>query len=53
MVTCDFCGSQVEGEEPPLTWVISVEEGRRRLFCERCARDNLSSIEGKLDSLWW
>lgn len=50
--TCDFCGTQVEGE-PPLTWVTSYERGRQRIFCERCSRENLRSIEGRLDSEWW
>jgi len=37
----------------PLTWVTSVEAGRRRVYCARCARENLRAIEGKLDSAWW
>jgi ribosomal protein S27E len=53
VVTCDFCGATVEGETPPLTWVVSFEQGRRRVFCQRCSRQHLRSIEGKLDSDWW
>jgi hypothetical protein len=50
--TCDFCGKQA-GEVEALTWVTSVENGRRRTYCDTCAREHLRAIEGKLDSEWW
>jgi hypothetical protein len=53
VVICDLCGARAEGDTPPLTWVVSFEQGRRRVFCEPCARQNLRSIEGKLDSDAW
>jgi hypothetical protein len=53
VVTCNFCGTQADGETPPLTWVSAVERDQPRLFCERCSREHLRSIEGKLDSEWW
>jgi hypothetical protein len=66
MVVCDFCGTQapmpVEGDdvdrvgtpdEVPLTWVTSMENGKRKVYCEHCAREHLRSIESKLDSEWW
>jgi len=37
----------------PLTWSTSVENGRPVVHCERCAREHLRAIEGKLDSAWW
>jgi hypothetical protein len=37
----------------PLGWVVSVEAGRTRTYCEMCAREHLRSIEAKLDSEWW
>ncbi|MGV9254067.1 hypothetical protein [Streptomyces sp. NPDC003697] len=40
-------------EGPRVTWTCSVENGVRRYFCDRCSRDNLRSIEGRLDSAWW
>jgi hypothetical protein len=50
--TCDFCGR--EGDDAAtLTWVTSVENGRRRTYCDVCSRDHLRAIEGKLDSEWW
>jgi hypothetical protein len=54
-VVCDVCGATPpeDSETLPLTWVTSVENGRRRVYCERCARDNLRSIEAKLNSEWW
>ncbi len=52
MRTCDFCGRQA-AEADAITWVTSVENGRRRVYCDSCARDHLRAIEGKLDSEWW
>ncbi len=52
-VTCDLCGARAEGDTPPLTWATSVEQGRQRVFCDRCSREHIRSIEGKLDSDWW
>ena len=51
--TCALCGQQAESEDAPLTWVTSVEDGRKLLYCDRCARENVRSIEGKLDSVYW
>ncbi|MEU9630848.1 hypothetical protein AB0D89_29160 [Streptomyces luteogriseus] len=52
---CARCGTSAEAQTgaPPLTWTYSVEDGARRHFCETCSRDNLRSIEGRLDSDWW
>jgi hypothetical protein len=51
--TCDFCGRQEPDEAKTLTWTLAVENGRRRVFCDRCSRDHLRSMEGKLDSEFW
>jgi hypothetical protein len=53
---CARCGTSadaLDGVGPPLTWTYSVEDGIRRHYCETCSRDNLRSIEGRLDSDWW
>lgn len=50
--TCDFCGTTVEGD-PPVTWSSAVEGGRLRRFCDRCSREHLRAMEGKLDSDYW
>lgn len=50
---CAFCGRTVGEESSALTWTSSFENGRLRRFCETCSRENLRSIESKLDSDWW
>jgi hypothetical protein len=50
---CALCGQQAESEDVPLTWMTSLEDGRKLLYCDRCARENVRSIEGKLDSVYW
>lgn len=51
VVTCAGCGEGAEG--PPVTW--STQNGSRGIsrLCERCTRENLRSIEGRLDEAWW
>jgi hypothetical protein len=49
---CAFCGTRAETAEIPITWLTSVENGRRRVYCDRCGREHLRSIESKLDSEW-
>jgi hypothetical protein len=53
LTTCDFCGRQEPDEAKTLTWTISVENGRRRTYCDDCSRRHLRSMEGKLDSEFW
>ncbi len=48
---CSHCGKVAEGT--PLTWTCSVENGIRHYYCDDCARENIRSIEGRLDSEWW
>jgi hypothetical protein len=50
-VTCAGCGTGAGS--PPITW--SVQHGSRGAtwLCERCTRENLRSIEGRLDEAWW
>ncbi|MFF5371645.1 hypothetical protein [Streptomyces sp. NPDC013187] len=40
-------------EGAPLTWTYSVEDGALRHYCETCSRENLRSIEGRLDADRW
>lgn len=51
MVTCARCGASKQ--ELPLTWTSSVERGRTVYYCAVCSRENLRSIEGRLDAEWW
>jgi len=53
VVTCDFCGTTAEGDGVPLTWTSATETGRLKYFCDRCSREHLRSMEGKLDSEYW
>ena len=52
MRTCDLCERQAE-EAETLTWTTSVENGRRRTYCDDCSRTHLRAIEGKLNNEWW
>lgn len=51
--TCDFCGRREETGAATLTWTTSVEQGRRRTYCDTCSREHLRAMEGKLDSEHW
>jgi hypothetical protein len=53
LVTCDFCGRQESDEAKTLSWTVSVENGRRRTYCDECSRTHLRAMEGKLDSEFW
>jgi hypothetical protein len=50
-VTCAACAVREPG--PPPTW--SSQTGPRGLswLCTACTRQNLRSIEGRLDEAWW
>ncbi|MCA0328504.1 MAG: hypothetical protein LCI03_01215 [Actinobacteria bacterium] len=59
VLTCYRCGTSLDSDADEqsgmaaLSWVSARERGRDVFFCPQCARDNLRSIEGKLDSDWW
>jgi hypothetical protein len=46
-VRCAWCGT--EADALPLTWSLSRAGGRDDHLCDRCSRDQLRAIEGKLD----
>jgi len=50
-VSCGVCGTTVS--ELPLTWSLQVSERGQTWLCEKCTRDNVRSIEGKLEEAWW
>jgi hypothetical protein len=52
-IRCDNCGAFADGDEVPLSWVTSLENGQARRYCERCARANVRAIEARLDPVWW
>ncbi|MCW2777898.1 MAG: hypothetical protein JWN17_1623 [Frankiales bacterium] len=50
-VACAVCGAQEASA--PATWTLQVGERGQTWLCAACTRDNLRSIEGKLDEVWW
>lgn len=50
MVTCNSCGTTAES---PLGWTTDVTDRGARHLCDRCSRENLRSIEGRLDPAYW
>lgn len=49
--SCGVCGTTVA--ERPVTWSLQVSARGPTWLCERCTRDNVRSIEGRLDEAWW
>jgi hypothetical protein len=54
-VRCAVCGTAPERPEdgPPTTWSSQTGPRGTGWLCERCTRENLRSIEGRLDEAWW
>lgn len=53
-VVCATCGTPApDVESERFAWSLAVERGRSVWTCPRCARDNLRSIEAKLEQDWW
>ena len=50
-VSCAQCG--ITAETLPLTWSTQTSTRDANYLCDRCTRENLRSIEGKLDEAWW
>ena len=52
--TCATCGAvATDVAAASVSWARGTENGREVWTCERCSREHLRSIEGKLDSTWW
>lgn len=50
MVSCTSCGTTAEA---PLGWTTDVTDRGTFHLCERCSRENLRAIEGRLDPAHW
>ena len=50
-MSCAACG-RTEAERPS-SWSLQVTERGRTWLCDGCTRENLRSIEGRLDEAWW
>ncbi len=53
MVVCAVCGKAVSAQDVPLTWTTQASACGQQWLCETCTRENLRSIEGRLDGAWW
>lgn len=53
MIECELCGVSAPSDELPLTWVMTLERGLITHYCDRCARNNVRNIEGRLDRTYW
>lgn len=59
VLVCALCGRSLDPESDEqsglaaLSWVHSHERGRDLVYCPTCARENLRSIESKLDAEFW
>ena len=57
VLVCALCGTTLDADADDvmlaLSWVASHERGRDLRYCPSCARENLRSIEGKLDAEFW
>ncbi|MEW1953900.1 hypothetical protein [Terrabacter sp. NPDC080008] len=55
-LVCVVCGATPpeSGRYAALTsWSRGTADGRTTWTCERCSRENIRSIEAKLDTAWW
>jgi len=54
-VTCILCGTlgDADSEAAPLGWSMSTSERGKVFTCPQCVRENVRSIEAKLDEAWW
>ncbi|EWT00312.1 hypothetical protein N865_16365 [Intrasporangium oryzae NRRL B-24470] len=53
-LVCSTCGATPDDEgRARLTWSRGTESGRTVWTCERCSREHVRAIEGKLDPSWW
>ncbi|HVU71827.1 MAG TPA: hypothetical protein VHE83_02595 [Mycobacteriales bacterium] len=54
MIACSGCGTPApDGGDVPATWTFQTSERGVTYLCEACARQNIRSIEGRLDDAWW
>jgi hypothetical protein len=53
--TCARCGSTAPAPEGglPAGWSLATSDRGLDRLCATCTRDNVRSIEAKLDEEWW
>ena len=47
MLNCACCGAVAE--MMPLGWTVEFTRRGPRYMCDRCSRENISAIEGRLE----
>ena len=53
-ITCVVCGAVADGDaDVQLGWSMSTSDRGKVFTCPRCVRENVRSIEAKLDEAWW
>lgn len=54
-VACSRCGRAKADASPleELAWVLESDQDGQRWLCDRCARDHVRDIEGKLPREYW
>ena len=52
-LVCGSCGRVTSHAEAVLSWSRGTDRGRTTWTCGSCSRDNVRSIESKLDPAWW
>lgn len=50
-VRCAGCG--LTEPAPPVTWSLDTGSAARNWLCATCTRQDLRSIEARLDPAWW
>jgi hypothetical protein len=50
VATCSGCGQAAD--DPPPTWTVEIGHRGTQWLCERCTREQLRAIEGRLEE-WW
>ncbi len=48
---CRVCGTVVPPR--PVTWSLELTAHGTEWLCECCTRNNVRSIEARLDDAWW
>jgi predicted RNA-binding Zn-ribbon protein involved in translation (DUF1610 family) len=53
-ITCVVCGTVADSDaDVPLGWSMSTSDRGKVFTCPQCVRENVRSIEAKLDEAWW
>ncbi|MEN3271639.1 MAG: hypothetical protein V7636_400 [Actinomycetota bacterium] len=52
---CERCGTSGDAPEDgmPADWSLDMTDRGVTYLCRTCTRDNVRSIEAKLDQEWW